>query len=314
MKNYHQPRPEFISHLEWQIRTAVQRRDRFAAPVRQNHWPKMRSAALILVSVLCGAAGVLATEEIQDIKTREMLLAQVEGQIRIVELQMQLVRTHLAEIQEQHQDQLVGEEAVLAATIKCREVEAEFARLRLDQEEIRISGKEPQNAISAPLIGGRDFVTERLRLQLSVAQEHASVIEKRLARLRALEDSGLINTAEVEKVMAEFMEASNRAEYFRYMIRARQRFIKGELTGEEVEREVELSEARNQLESKRLLFETARNRFSRIKSLLESGAVNESELMRSQLELLEREVELQLLQMRLQQIISEMNKRPPPER
>ena|GEM_PF-2313852 len=313
MNGNHQPRPEFVSYLQWQVQTAMQRRDRFSAPVRQGGMPVLRVAAIILVSVLCGAAGVLAREGIQDIKNKEILLAEVDGQIRLAELQLRLMRTRLQEGQEQHRNGLVGDEVVLAATLKCLEVESQVARLRLDREEISLTGKEPQNDLSAPLIGDRDFVTERISIDLSVAQEHASSVEKRLGRIRTLEEAGLIGAGEAEETAAESREASDHVRYLQFQLLARQRFIKGELTGEEVEGEVELNEARTRLELYRSTFEILRNRYARIKDLHERGAVGETELMRSQLELLEREVEIQLLQMRLRQLMSAQAQQPPPE-
>jgi len=313
MNEIHQPTPEFVSHLQWQVQTAMQRRDRFSEPVGQNRIPVLRMAALIMVSVLCGAAGVLAREQIQDIKNREMLLAEVEGRIQLSVMQLELARTRLEEVQEQFRNELVAEEAVQAATLKCREVETDVARLHLDREEISITGKEPDNNISAPLVGEKDFVSERLRLRMSVAQERATFAEKRMERVRTLSEAGLISAAEVAGIEAEFQDTANRLQYLQYQFMARQRFIEGEITGEEVENEVELNEAKTELDMQRLLLEKARNQFSRIEDLYENGLISEVELKHSRVELLEREFEIILLQMKLEQLISPPGQEPPPE-
>ena len=78
MSDQHQPRPEFLSHLEWQIQTALQRRDRFAEPVRNGNWTTLRIVLLVLGSVFMGAAGAVATEEVQESRLRDLLLAQIQ--------------------------------------------------------------------------------------------------------------------------------------------------------------------------------------------------------------------------------------------
>jgi len=311
MNDSHQPRPEFVSHLQWQVQTALNRRDRFAAPARRSPWRNARIAALILVSLLCGAAGVMATEEIQESKNRELLLARVEAQIRLAEVRLNLVRAHLEEIRQQQQAQLVGEEAMMTAMIRYRETEAELARLRLDLEEIRITGEEPQNRLSAPLIAERDFFTERLQLHLSVLMEQKAAVDKRLARMRTMEEAGIIGETEVQRVLMESRNVTNEARNLETRIALRQRFLRGELTEDQVAREADLSAARIQLELQQQLFEIARNRFARIQELHEKGLVSETELLRYQFELMEREVEVHLLQLKLQQLMSTAENIPP---
>src|SRR5688500_7516131 len=55
------------------------------------------------------------------------------------------------------------------------------ARAQLNSEEIEASSQPPRDDLNAPLVGGRDFVTERIRLDLANAQHWLVVAERALA-------------------------------------------------------------------------------------------------------------------------------------
>ncbi|MGD8360410.1 MAG: hypothetical protein PVJ04_03190, partial [Gemmatimonadota bacterium] len=62
MSQNHQPDPEFVSHLEWQVRTALRREERFAQPVQSRSGGRMKIVTLVLVSALFGAGGVVVKD------------------------------------------------------------------------------------------------------------------------------------------------------------------------------------------------------------------------------------------------------------
>ena len=92
-------------------------------------------------------------------------MTQVEGDLRLAGLQLQIARNQLEEVERMHEVGVVEEQALLESRVQARQAEAEYMKLSLDVEEIRVSGKEPQNEMSAPLVDGRDFVAERLGLR-----------------------------------------------------------------------------------------------------------------------------------------------------
>ena len=308
MSENHQPRPEFVSQLEWQVQTALQRRDRFSEPVRSGNWTTLRIALLLLGSVFMGAAGAVATEGVQEGRLRELLLAQIETHIGLAALDLEIVESNLNEVQRQHQAGLIGEEALLGAELAHREAETRIQALHLDREEIRSTGQEPQNDLSAPLVGGRDLVSERIRLQLLVAQEHASLASHQLARVQDLEAAGAVHSEELTGATLALEEAQHHVVALQTRLVLRQRFLDGELAEEEVEREFELSEVNGQLRLQTLHYEHARTLVARLQELVEAGVMSETQLRLAQLQLQQRELEIVLVQQRLQELMARLNR------
>lgn len=311
MNEAHQPRPEFVSFLEWQVQTAFQRRGRFTSPARRSPWLNVKVAALILVSIFCGAAGVTARDQIQESKNKEILLAQIETRIRLAEMRLEFTRTHLERIKEQQEAHLISEEEATSVMTALREAEVEHARLHLDFEEVRITGEEPKNGLTAPLVGDRDFVTERLKLDLSVATAQASAVQKRLERVRTLEKAGAITATEAMAVMAEFNEAVGHAREVEQKIALRQRFLKGELSADQVENEVERNRIAFELELEEARLLKNRLRQDRIQQLVESGVLNEIEMQRINIELFDNQATIRLLQLELERYLRATHSIPP---
>ena len=308
MSEDHQPRPEFVSQLEWQVQTALQRRNRFSEPTRSGSWVNLRIALLLLGSVFIGAAGAVATEGVQESRLRELLLAQIETHIGLAALDLEIVESNLNEVHRQHQAGLIGDEDLLGAELAHREAETRILALRLDQEEIRSTGQEPQNDLSAPLVGGRDLVSERIRLQLMVAQEHASLVSHQLARFQDLEGSGAVSADEVTGATLALEEAQHHVVALQTRLVLRQRFLDGELATEEVEREFELSEVNGQLRLQMLHYEHARTQVDRLVELVEAGVMSDTQLRLSRLQLQQRELEIVLVQQRLQELMARLNR------
>ena len=73
MTGKHEPRQEFVEFLEWQIKTNFTRKEKFGSPIRPAKYRYMGIAALILVSIFCGAAGVVAKDQIQESRQKDLL-------------------------------------------------------------------------------------------------------------------------------------------------------------------------------------------------------------------------------------------------
>jgi len=201
MNHDHTPAPEFVSNLEWQIRTALRRERRFSEPVHSRSGGRMQIAALVLVSALLGAGGVVVKDEVQGARQKELLLAQVEADVRVAAAQRDLIRERLAEARRMLDDGTVSDETLREAQLQARQADLHLARLQLNEEEIRAGGKAPDDGVAAPLVNGRDFVSERLTLEASMLSEQRSLARERLRRAEDLRNAGMIR--EDQAVQAE---------------------------------------------------------------------------------------------------------------
>ena len=75
MNSAHEPRPEFVANLEWEIGSALRRHPEWRPSPMSRILARGRLAALIVLSVGVGAGAMVASEHYQDTRRRELLLA-----------------------------------------------------------------------------------------------------------------------------------------------------------------------------------------------------------------------------------------------
>lgn len=295
MTQEHQPAPEYLSHLEWQIRTSLRRKDRFALPMNRNDGARARVAFLVILAGFLGAGAVIATDEVQESRAQEVLLVRVQGQQRIAALQLEMAQTNLDDMRRRYDQGLLGREQLIGAELPVRDAEAHLATLQLDEEEIRTSGRAPQNEISAPPVQGRDFVTERLLLQLASAQERLANVEDRLDWMQDAVDAGVLAPAELAQFRPPLAEMESEISGMHQRIALRQRFLSGEVSAREAEAELEMMETRVQLQRLEGTYERARRELQSVEEGVERGVVQDSQLQRVRFHLLQVEFEMETL-------------------
>ena len=303
MNETHQPREEFVSNLEWQIRTSLSRGDRFSEPVSTRPGGKMKIAVLILASALMGAGGVVVKDEVQDRRAQEALLRETEVRLRMAELQLEMVRTQEDEIEGLFETGLVDEEALVQVRGQVRRAELELMRLFLDREEIQASGERPRNDLSAPLVGKRDFVTERLVLQQEIASDQMSQVEAHMARYREMAAVGAIGSEDITNLNLSYQEAETHLENLHLQLAYRQRFLSGEASGAELERALRIAEAQNEMNLRQVALDGAVRRLQALEERAGSGVVGEPEVRRARLEIMRMEMELDLIRLRLDDLL-----------
>jgi len=302
MDRDHQPRSEFVADLEWQVRTELRRRDRFMARKRAQKGGPMKLASVILVSALFGAGGMVVKDEVRQVRAQGALLAQVETEMRLAELQSSLVRSQLEEVEGQVAAGAVDEEAVLSARLAMREASVRLQTMALDRAEILGTGREPANGISAPAVDGRDFVSERLALRLSVAEQHLQLAESRVARLQDLAAAGVIGEDELEQGLMALEEARLDPRLLRGKLDLRAQFLDGEITPTDAATRAALLEADRELLARGLARDRAARQLQRLQERAVLGIVPEAEVQRARLEVMRMELAGELARLRLEQL------------
>jgi hypothetical protein len=299
MNTDHRPTPEFVSNLEWQIRTSHKRGNRFSEPVTPKPGGKMKISVLVMASALVGAGGVVVKDGVQDLRAQEVLLTQVGGDLRLAELQLEIARTQLEEVERLHEVGAVEEQALLEARVQARQAEAEYLKLSLNEEEIRLSGKEPQNQLSAPLVAGRDFVTERLVLHEMVAYERLSAARIRHTRYQNLVQAGVILAEDLSEVSLALREIESQLSGINERITLRERFLDGLLAAEDAEREYEITQTQTRVDLLRQALNGAMVRFRGVEERVGMGLISEAELPKARLEVMQLETQLEFLEVKL---------------
>ncbi len=294
----HEPDPKFVEHLEWQIRSSLRRRDRFAMPVPSGALRVARTAALVLLSLMGGAGAVVAAERIQDSRARELLLAQKGIEVEMAEIQLEFLDKSLLRRRQRVDLRVARPSKVFEAETKVVRAEAHVNVLHIDLEEIALTGERPRNEISAPLVRGRDFLTLRLQARVPDFEKQVEVAERTLERLRELEQSGMVSARDLIADKRRLADARGELDILRRRISIRGSFLRGEFSAEHVQLlDLEATTARR-LQMAKEEREPLGAELEFILRLAEVGlAADDAPTIRLELELLEGRIELLQLEL-----------------
>jgi hypothetical protein len=297
----HEPTPEFRAHLEWQIQTALRRESRLASPVSRPGRPLV--AALVVVAALAtgGIAGI-ASERLQDARQRNQLIEAARSEVVLLNVRLELVRATYQDMRGKFEIGTVDGETLLSVEREMRSLETQLARAGLDIQEIELTSASPRNELDAPLVGQRDFVRERLTLDMSTAETALAAAERAIAQVQQRIDVGMAPPAARLQSEADLAQARLRMLVLRAKLVMRERYLKGEIKGEALASEMRRTELTLQLERSQRYLQIARQRLDEVQGLFDVGRSTELDVKRSQVDLLERQLEIKAIQRELEMI------------
>ena len=296
MQNTHEPSDEFVERLEWQVGREVRRRNRAAdAP----QWtPRLRMKAvvavlsLMLLSMGIGAAVVAAAYEAQGNERRDQLAASFELRVQLARQRLALAKEQLLMAERRVSTGTASKLVLAEGGFEVAEAEAQLKSMELQLEEVRITGREPRSEISSPLVTGRDFVSQRLRIEMSVPE---TAVELERARLRETETRfqvGMADRIEVEVCRVRALEVELALEAFRRKVDIRQKFLTGGVDAVETELRVLESEAEQRKKTLAPKVELAQREMERVSARVRVGTAQSVEVVETKLKQMQLQTEL----------------------
>jgi hypothetical protein len=295
----HEPTEEFRANLQWQVESALRRETRFAAPASSS-MPWLRAALMMLVGLAAGGIAVMASEEVQEARQRDALIEAIQSEESLVRVRLDLARADYHEALRRVEVGTAGRETLQAAERQMRAMETALKRLQLDIEEARMTSLAPRNDLNAPLVGQRDFVRDRLALELESAQHALVAAEEALEQARQRMEIGMAQPAALLQAEAEVARARASMQRVRATLDLRQRSVRGEISTDDLAptlRRMELTFQRDRVQRER---EIARALIEGVRRRVEVGLASQLELKRAEVELLERDIELQRIRRELE--------------
>jgi outer membrane protein TolC len=296
MSTPHEPRETFVGELEGLLRGELQRR-RLAASApgwlpRSRAGLAMAAAALVVCSMAIGGGVVAAAYEAQRSEQRDMLVATLEQRAALAKRRLDLAHAQLREVQARIAVGLEHPPAAGEARLKVTEAEAEVRIVELDLAEVRATGREPLKTVSAPLVSGRDLVSDRWRVEATVPAAALEIARQHADATKVRYDVGLANSVDVETAGARQFELEAVVQLAQRKIAIRQSFLGGALTAAVAD--LRMIEAETEQRRASLLgrIEFSRRHLQDIKVRVEIGTA-------AALEVAEAEVRLQELQLAL---------------
>jgi len=303
MNDTHRPDPEFVGNLERELRSTIRRHRRFdhGLSARANVIPRLRwtTGLVALIAMCIGSAGTFAVTQRLRAQAADLIIAKAEAQLEFANARRDLFIEELQETESRAAAGVLAPEHLDYMRLELAQVATDAATRALDVEETRITGHEPDESLSAPIVRGRDFVTERLVLQQALLSKRVAMIDKQVpARALDLNESSMMAQA------GEFAQAA--VSMVEKRLALRQDFLSGARTG----RQVELADMRFSVESQREIATRRVNelqpRLDRIHALVDEGMATRSEARPMEMEIraavLQRdlaELEMQILERKL---------------
>jgi hypothetical protein len=289
----HRPSPQFRDYLEGEVIRGFR---------RERGFQRLRRLAVVIASLTVGATAGLASAQIREGAQRDSLLESATADMSLAATRLELARAQHADVSKKVKLGILGTASLAAADAELRHMEAAAARARLNMEEIRATSMPPRDDLNAPLVGARDFVTERIQLDLAVAQRRLTATEEALAEAdrRARVGAG----SDLARFDAELEVARARAALgvLAEQRKLRKEFVEQGTPAEQLARRLQHQQLRLDAMVAGTAVEVARQRLELIRKQRAVGVVGELEQLKAEVELKEREAELASLARRLKQL------------
>jgi outer membrane protein TolC len=296
----HEPTPEFRSHLEWQIETAMRRESRLAEPVTGSAptgW--LRTAVVVLVALAVGGAAGIASERVQDAQTRNQLIENAKSELALMQMRVEMARGEYQDARRRFEMGAADNDAVARAERQLRAMESALNRLKLNIEETERTSAPPRDELNAPLVSDRDFVRDRLKLELDTAQQELAAAEDGVAKANARFHAGLVPPAALVQADSHLALAKHHMQELRLRLEFRQKYLQEQMNAEELAGHMRRAQLTLEAELTKQQLEAAKRRVADVRRQVEIGIATQLDLKRGEIEILELEVKLKNIQQQL---------------
>ena len=297
----HQPTPDFRDRLEWEV-TRAYRREGTLGEQRQRRGRRLRGVAIVLACIGISVATGIASAQVRYGAQRDSLLEAAQADLELIKLRVELARARLDEVMQLVRVGAAGTETVATAEAEMREIETRFVRARLNIEEIRATSQSPRDELTAPLVGKRDFVQERMQLELIAAQQQLTAAERALAETQRRVSIGTVSESARAEAEVDLVRARAGLEFLAAHRALRREFVEKGTAAEDLARRLGAAQTKMELEIAQQALTLARIKLDTLVKLRDIGTVTRLEVMRAEVELRERELELNKLQQRRQRL------------
>ena len=287
MPNRFEPDAQFVDRLEWQLASEFRRRDQLK-PARGRIAVPRSVAALSLAAgvLLMGVAATKAADLIRDSWRKRIEIARLETEVKIKTAFLEFKKEWSAQMENKRALGIISNEETLTSKSASQEAAAELDRAILDLEEAKASGETPRNELYAPLIEGRDFVSERLEIEKKSYQFEMELRRERVEpALRHRVELGLIPKSDLDDVLAWLSVDEAGIKDIENRLALRRRFLAGEISAGELEIQTRMSAAEKDLREAQSEIDTVGKGLEDLRAQEAVGLVPNGVVKAAQLEL-----------------------------
>lgn len=294
----HAPTPEFRAMLERDLLSAYRRENQFASS-RAGTLRRVRTVFVLTIGLILGVGSGFASAQVQDARQRDLIEAAAAMQRQLRTLRIELARTQYERAKRLYETGALTRDALLGLETELRAMEVALERLDLELAESRRTSSPARDELWAPKVDGRDFVKERLLLEASIVEKKLRAVEAEDAEKEKMVRLGVITKSHKAEVEAEKLRAVKEMELVAEKIRLRDQFFNENLAAEEVERRIQAAEIGKEVLVLQELIKAATEQLATARERFKVGVINELELRKVEVQVLERKMELEKLVLQL---------------
>ena len=289
----HQPTAEFRDYLEGEITREFRRHRSFA---------RLRLTAVLLGTLAAGTTAGLASAQIKQGAQRDSWLETALSDMSLVVLRLEMTRKLVDDLTSRLKVGAVGPSFLADAESELRQMEAQAARAKLNVDEIRASSLPARDDLNAPLVSGRDFVLERVEVDMFMAQQRLTAAEKAQAEAeRQVRVGTASDLAQLEAALNVIRERSALGALAERR-KLRKEFIEHGTTGEQLNRRFQQAQVRFDAHVVQETVNVLRRRVEAVQKQRAAGTASELDLLRAEYKLKEKEYEFQMLARQLREL------------
>lgn len=300
MSEIYEPDGQFLERLEWQLSSEYRRTNRLKPSSGKIAVPRRMVAITCMVGILMtGVAMIKAAEYIQDSWRKKIEIARAETEVKLKRAHLESTREMASRAEMRFSNGLVREEEYRVIQIAAKRAELDWNKSLLNLDEVKASGAAPRNELYAPEVGGRDFVSERLKIEIKEIELDLELFRSRVERLKQLVEKGLVQGDEFGLIQSEIAARKVTIDKIQKRLDLRKRFVAGEITAQEVEIKDRMTIAERNLHLAQSMVDSLSEQLKRLKTLETKGMISPLEIKQMQyaLDAAQAELELATLEM-----------------
>jgi len=291
-----EPSPEFAARLQAHIADDIRRRNQQTAAPWWSTWSPMQTLAaatlLIVVSMGAGGAAVVASYEVRHQQERTQLVALYEQRAELARQRRDLATREHADAQRRFEVGIGDVSTLLEKGLAATATQGAVDVLSLDLAEIAVTGREPNRELSAPRVSGRDFVSERLKIERSVIEASRDVIQRLFADLQVRVEIGTLAREDLDVSRSRAREVEAALEAIGRKLAIREQFLAGRISAIEAQLRGVETDSEQRVAVLRPQIELAKQEVTRIEQQVQVGVKSPVDVAQATLRRLELETEL----------------------
>lgn len=293
-----EPDGQFVDRLGWQLASEHRRLERTRTSSKVVVPRRLVATSLMAGILLSGVAAIKAADYFRDSWRKKIEVARAATEVELKKARLASLREQAARTEKLFSNGLIEAEERMMMAFAAESAQRDLDRALLSLDEVESSGRPPRDELYAPLVGGRDFVAERLRNEIGSVKAYLDMMAKRWERLDDLVAAGLVHEAERGAIQAEIDSRKAAIEALLERIELRKRFVAGEIAARELEVRERKSVADKDLAEARARVGRMNNEMERLRGLEARGMGSpiETSQLRYALESAEAELKLAALE------------------